>query len=73
MATDPKDIRLRDFERKRIAFLANESGKDWTDLVTDMIDFAEATLRIKHGLESVSEVRVLMLRMSINDLENSTI
>ena len=53
MAIDPSDIRLRDDERRRIANIAEESGGDWVELISDMIDSAEAVIGIKRGLDSV--------------------
>lgn len=52
MATDPNDIRLREDEKRRIAGIANAVGKDWSDLLLEMIDSAEAVLGIEKGLES---------------------
>lgn len=37
MAIDPRDIRLSVEQRRRLAQLANSTGKDWTELFEEMI------------------------------------
>lgn len=52
MATNPDDIHLSDQERKRLAKLADEHGRDWTEIVSELLDSAEAIVGIQRGLES---------------------
>ena len=52
MATDPNDIRLSDDERKRLAILADSRGITWSEVVSDLLDSAEAILGIERGLAS---------------------
>jgi hypothetical protein len=52
MATNPDDIQLSARERRRLAELADRRGRDWADIVNELLDSAEAVLGIQQGLES---------------------
>ncbi len=52
MSTNPDDIRLAPELRRRIAGIADESGKDWSDVLYELVDSAEAVIGIERGLES---------------------
>jgi len=54
MATNPDDIRLSEEQRKRLAVLADERSASWTEVIRELIDSAEATLGIEHGLASAA-------------------
>lgn len=44
MAVDPAQIDLTPEQRERLARLAEQTGKDWTELVDNLLDAAPATL-----------------------------
>lgn len=54
MATNPDDIELSEHERRRLARLADERGRNWTEIVSELLESAEAILGIQKGLDSAS-------------------
>src|SRR3972149_3931917 len=51
MPIDPAQIDLTPQQRKRLALLAEQTGKDWTELVDDLLDAAPLAL---HGQPAVA-------------------
>ena len=52
MATNPDDIKLSDQERRRLARLADERGRNWTEIMGELLESAETVLGLQQGLES---------------------
>lgn len=54
MRTNPNDIRLSDDERRRLAELADQRGTRASEIIGELLEFAEATSGISRGLESAT-------------------
>jgi len=54
MATNPNDIRLSDDERRRLAELADQRGTRASEIIGELLEFAEATAGISRGLKSAA-------------------
>lgn len=54
MSIHPDDIRLAPENRQRLAKLADLHGKEWSELLEELLDSAEAMLGIQEGLSQLT-------------------
>lgn len=54
MGTNPKDVQLSDDQRRRLAELADQRGTRASEIIGELLEFAEAVFGISRGLESAA-------------------
>ena len=52
MGTNPNDVQLSDDQRRRLAELANQRGTRASEIIGELLEYAEAVFGISRGLES---------------------
>lgn len=54
MGTNPNDVQLSDDQRRRLAELADQRGTRASEVIGELLEFAEAVFGISRGLESAA-------------------
>jgi hypothetical protein len=54
MATNPKEIQLSDNQRARLALLADQRGTRASEIIGELLEYAETVVGINRGLDSAA-------------------
>ena len=54
MGTNPNEVRLSEDQRRRLAELADQRGTRASEIIGELLEFAEAVFGIGRGLESAA-------------------